>query len=150
MWVLFPQIPRGMAKKLYRSWSGSFLVVKKLSEVTYRVQELRNRRRQLVVHFNRLKPYRQRDTRHHGQLSGEESGISMMPEKEPERHQFGSRLQIVEDDGDCTLAPTPTAQLDPRNKSQAKQTNGERRYPPRNRQPPNRFSLEYQLQLLIL
>ena len=58
VWVLFPQPPRNKSKKLYRPWSGPFRVVKKLSEVNYRVQECKNRRRRMVVHFNRLKPYR--------------------------------------------------------------------------------------------
>ena len=43
VWVLFPQVPRGKSRKLYRPWSGPFVVVKKLSDVTYRVQEINNR-----------------------------------------------------------------------------------------------------------
>ena len=42
VWVLFPQAPRGKSKKLYRPWSGPFVVVKRLSDVTYRVQEVKN------------------------------------------------------------------------------------------------------------
>ena len=57
MWVLFPQTPRGKSKKLYQPWSGPFVVVKKLSDVTYRVQEVKNCWCRLVVHFNWLKPY---------------------------------------------------------------------------------------------
>ena len=57
VWVLFPQVPRGKSRKLYRPWSGPFIVVKKLSDVTYRVQETNNRCRRMIVHFNRLKPY---------------------------------------------------------------------------------------------
>ena len=37
-----------------------FSVVKRLSNVTYRVQHCNNRRKRIVVHFNRLKPYKQR------------------------------------------------------------------------------------------
>jgi len=58
VWVLFPQVPRGKSKKRYRPWSGPF-VVKRLSCVTYRVQDVNNRHRRMVVHFDRLKPYRQ-------------------------------------------------------------------------------------------
>ena len=32
VWVLFPQTPRG---KLYKPWSGPFVVIKKLSDITY-------------------------------------------------------------------------------------------------------------------
>ena len=41
VWVLFPQVPQGKSRKLYRSWSGQFDVVKKLSDVTYRMQEIK-------------------------------------------------------------------------------------------------------------
>lgn len=42
VWVFFPQTPRGKSRKLYRPWNGPFVVVKKLSDVTYRVQEVKN------------------------------------------------------------------------------------------------------------
>ena len=140
VWVLFPQVPRGTSRKLYRPWSGPFVVVKKLSDVTYRVQELRNRRRRLVVHFNRLKPYRRTDARH--QWSRKESDPPTVQRKEePERHHFGSQLELVDDDGEN---PTPAAQPDPRrSESQVGQRSGERRYPQRTRQPPNRFSQDF-------
>ena len=41
-----------------RAWSGPFVIVKRLSDVTYQVQDIHNRRKRVVVHFNCLKPYR--------------------------------------------------------------------------------------------
>ena len=43
VWVPFPQTLRGKSKKPYRPWSGPFLVIKKLSDVTYKVHEVKNR-----------------------------------------------------------------------------------------------------------
>ena len=48
-------VPRGYCKKLHRPWSGPFKILKKLSDVTYRIQRCQGRRQRLVVHFNRLK-----------------------------------------------------------------------------------------------
>ena len=34
--VVFPQVPKGKSKKLYRPWSGPFVVVKCLSDMPQR------------------------------------------------------------------------------------------------------------------
>ena len=33
---------KGKSKKLYQPWSGPFIVVKRLSDVTYRVEDVNN------------------------------------------------------------------------------------------------------------
>jgi len=48
-------VPRGHSKKLHHPWSGPFKVLKKISDVTYRIQCCYGKRQRLVVHFNRLK-----------------------------------------------------------------------------------------------
>ena len=58
VWVLFPQAPKGKSKKLYRPWSGPFVVTKRLSDLTFGVQDVNNQRR-MVVHLYRLKPHKQ-------------------------------------------------------------------------------------------
>ena len=144
VWVLFPQTPRGKSKKLYRPWSGPFVVVKKLSDVTYRVQEAKNRRRRLVIHFNRLKPYRGKVT--NCQLPQRESQSSDVhtQDEEPKRHYFGSQLELADDESDTPILPAPSEHnADPENEPQGERLNINRRYPQRNRQPPNRFSQEY-------
>lgn len=55
VWLHSSVIPRGQVKKLHHPWTGPFRVVRCLSEVTYRIQDVRVRRRRLVVHFDRLK-----------------------------------------------------------------------------------------------
>ena len=37
-------------------WQGPYTVVKRLSDVVYRIELVSNKRKRLVVHFNRLKP----------------------------------------------------------------------------------------------
>ena len=60
VWLHSPAVPRGRSPKLHRPWTGPFVVIKVLSEVTYRVQSEKpkpgRRRQRFVVHFNRLKP----------------------------------------------------------------------------------------------
>ena len=55
MMLYTPVIPRGRCKKLMRPWSGPYKILKKLLEVTYRIRRCQGGRKQLVVHFNRLK-----------------------------------------------------------------------------------------------
>ena len=101
VWVLFPQVPRGKLKKLYRPWSGPFVVVKRLSNVTYRVQDCNNRCKRMVVHFNRLKPYKQRV-----QTTVKVKAKDKPPQDNTQpRHHFGAELELVGDecDGDVVL-----------------------------------------------
>ena len=50
-----PAIKCGQRKKLHSPCHGPHVVVKKISDVTYRIEEVDNRRKRRVVHFNRLK-----------------------------------------------------------------------------------------------
>ena len=144
VWVLFPQTPRGKSKKLYRPWKGPFVVVKKLSDVTYRVQEVTNRRRRLVIHFNRLKPFRGTVSDRQPQQQEPRPSDGHMQGEEPKRHYFGSQLELAEEDSDTPALPSPPElNADPAPEPQGEVQNTSRRYPQRARQPPNRFSQEY-------
>ena len=55
VWLFTPAVPRGDSRKLHRPWTGPYKVLKKLSEVNYRIQHLQNYKKR-VVHFDRLKP----------------------------------------------------------------------------------------------
>ena len=65
MWLYVPHTRRGQTSKLYKPWQGPYKVIKKISDVTYRIQSVTGRKRQ-VVHFNRWKPCSQHlpDDRH--------------------------------------------------------------------------------------
>jgi len=56
VWLYSSAVPREQSRKLHRPWTGPYRTVKKLSEATYRIQNVRVSRQHLVVQFNRLKP----------------------------------------------------------------------------------------------
>lgn len=122
VWVHMPVRP-GISRKLYKPWSGPFKVCKKLSDVTYRVQNVKNRRNRMVVHFDRLKKF----TAQHN-----EEGSSPMRPNQPEMpsnlvpvaNLIGSNIELCEADDDDYVDPPPAPS---------------RRYPTRSRQPPARL-----------
>ena len=55
VWLNTPMGRRGLSKKLHHPWAGPYKVVKKLSDATYRIEQIKGRRHRKVVHFDRLK-----------------------------------------------------------------------------------------------
>lgn len=99
VWVLFPQLPCGKSEKLYRPWSGLFWVIKKLSDVNHWVQECKNHWRRVVIHFNRLKPYKGDVSSYQHRTRRQSPPIhtgARVPRREP--HYFGTDLEIVDED----------------------------------------------------
>ena len=147
VWVLFPQVPRGKSKKLYRPWSGPFVVVKRLSCVTYRVQDVNNRRRRMVVHFDRLKPYRQSVPT---PVKRKKGGSCQRKEDTTPKQLFGAELELVEEeleesltsssrDGSCTQeCETEQEQNEYQQNTEPEAT--VRRYPVRTRRPPDFYA----------
>ena len=60
VWLFTPLRRRGLSRKLYKHWDGPYLILLKLSDVNYVVQK-DGRGNKQVVHFNRIKPYWDRD-----------------------------------------------------------------------------------------
>jgi hypothetical protein len=56
VWLHNPARKVGISPKLTRAWEGPYLVIHRLSDVTYRIQRS-PRAKMKVVHFDRLKPY---------------------------------------------------------------------------------------------
>ena len=56
VWLHQSAVPRGSSRKLHHPWTGPFRVVKRLSDVNYRIQHVQHPRKRMVVHFDRLKP----------------------------------------------------------------------------------------------
>lgn len=50
-----PAVKKGQTKKFHSPWQGPYTVVKRISDVVYRIQAADNPRKRKVVHFNRLK-----------------------------------------------------------------------------------------------
>ena len=57
VWLHSPAVARGSSRKLHCPWKGPYRVIKVITDVTYRVQQMRPPRRRVVVHYDRLKPY---------------------------------------------------------------------------------------------
>ena len=55
-----PATRHGTGYKLRRPWTGPFIVMEKLGSVNYRIKKV-GHPRSVVVHYNRLKPFLQRD-----------------------------------------------------------------------------------------
>ena len=55
IWLNSPMGRRGTSKKLHHPWTGPFKVLKRISDSTYRIQQLEGRKHRKIVHFDRLK-----------------------------------------------------------------------------------------------
>ena len=116
VWVHSNVVPRGASKKLHKSWRGPYKVIKKLSDQNYRVQDLRNRKKRVVIHFDRLKQY--------------QSNRVWTPDADTNNIPIGHNMEIVDpDDGDGeTVAQQP---------QHSQQSTTSRRYPQRERNRPD-------------
>ena len=56
VWLHSPVIRRGQSRKLHHPWIKPYKIIKRLSEVTYRIQKVEGRRQRKVDHFDWLKP----------------------------------------------------------------------------------------------
>ena len=57
VWLHCLAVTRGNSRKLHRPWQGPYKIVKVITDVLYRIQLVKQPRRRIVVHYNRLKPY---------------------------------------------------------------------------------------------
>ena len=60
VWLHNPVVPRGASRKLHCPWQGPFRIVQRIGNVLYKIQDEKKLKKCRVVHFNRLKPFRQR------------------------------------------------------------------------------------------
>ncbi|GBM00287.1 Retrovirus-related Pol polyprotein from transposon 297 [Araneus ventricosus] len=60
VWMYNPKRRRGPSPKLQQNWEGPYTVVKKMTDVVYRVQRSPNAKPK-VIHINRLAPYKATD-----------------------------------------------------------------------------------------
>ena len=123
VWLHLPP-PKGVSRKLYHPWTGPYKVIKKLSEVTYRIQHLQGRHQRKVVHFDRLKPCSRATAQTCSQSSFNKPPETVQPHiNSPPA--WGNNLELIDKDIDNNIAgqdqPLP------------------RRYPTRVQHPPCRF-----------
>ena len=115
VWLYSPATPRGQCRKLHQPWSGPYKITHKLSDVTYRIQNVRAHRKRIVVHFDRLKrcPPNMR-------MPDKVRSESAQQNKQHSSQDPGTNLQLVEVD-DPPPPPPP-------------------RYPRREHRPPDYFT----------
>ena len=58
VWLFSPQLAK--SKKFYLPWTGPYTVVRKINEVNYEICSEKNKKKNQIVHYNRLKPFRTR------------------------------------------------------------------------------------------
>ena len=100
VWLYCTATSRGQHRKFHRPWTGPYRIIHKLSDVTYRIQNMRARRQRIIVHFNRLKlchpdmriPEETPRSRQRGGLKSSQGDtpLTLQP--------HGTNLQLVETD----------------------------------------------------
>ena len=95
VWLNVPVRPRGL-RKLHKPWAEPYKVCKKLSDVTYCIQNVKNKRNQVVVHFDRLKRF----TAHEGTSDDYGSPVQPSEQQQPEFQHFGDNLELCDADDD--------------------------------------------------
>ena len=123
------------AKKLHCPWTGPYRIIKRITDLVYRIQDTGSRRRQ-VVNFERLKPCPQqmRDRSQPGSGT-QDSQVQNTIEEDSINTPPGTVLQLV-DDYEEEEVEAPEVLLYP----QSEDRNNLRRYPQRrNRRKPLRY-----------
>ena len=127
---LHSHAPKGTSRKLHHPWTGPYKVIKKVSDVTYRIQHLYRNRQCKVVHFDRLKPCSREiiQSLQHSQPMSAQKEMGQNTCNAPQ-NPIGNNLELLDDyDDDVQLQPPPTPTAD-----------SLRRYPLRTHRPPSRF-----------
>lgn len=132
MW-LDKKTRRGRCMKLNRPWTGPWTVVKRLSEVVYRIKYCGTAGRypgvkRRVVHFNQLKPY-------HGTNVQDQGNVGREQESSPIRMGDGSGVFVLEDDVFPTVDAGSSSE-DPVTVVRPLQVEGQLRRSQRERRPP--------------
>lgn len=55
VWLHSTVVPKESHRKLHHPWKGPYVVLEKLSDVNYKIQQVDDTRKTSVVHFDRLK-----------------------------------------------------------------------------------------------
>ena len=148
VWLHNPAIKPGCSRKLNHPWSGPYKVIERISEVTYCIQHLRNRKKK-VVHFNRLKACQvpspvQTSPPVSQQLFGQNLELVEDSEEEPPTAQPSTTLtRLPAKTIHSTQPPPSTTSAQPAiTQSPPAMISTEshiRRNPPRKRKPPDWF-----------
>ena len=108
VWLYSPAVTKGRSKKLHLPWDGpnTCRVIKRLSDVNYRIPATMGRRGRLVVHFNRLKKCSS-DVEAHDIRTGSEAGLTDKGLQQAAKLPLppGNALELVDDGGNEMVVP---------------------------------------------
>ena len=146
VWLHSPAVAKGKSRKLHHPWQGPFRVIKKLSDITYRIQSTRRKHRRIVVHFDRLKPCHP-GTRFENHTSTPSTNNNNESPSREETH-FGSRLELIDGEDHTEAEPSQNSggiepegtESEPEDPIQPNTDELVTRYPTRNRHPPDWYS----------
>ncbi|KAK3736572.1 hypothetical protein QZH41_003146 [Actinostola sp. cb2023] len=71
-----PQLKTGEASKFHRQWEGPFVILNRITEVTYQITKESGSRKSTVVHFKNLQPFQKGHTRHAPEAAPEQTMTS--------------------------------------------------------------------------
>ena len=133
VWLLCVAVPRGRSKKFHNPWKGPFQIIKRISDVTYQIQNLRRRSQRMVVHFNRLKRYppSMRTT------SYSTNGTTKQPSNRPP--PIGTNLQLIDESTNNELSNIETNSNEPNRERGPPIDTNTHRYPRRVRTAPDYY-----------
>ena len=97
VWLYNPAVPKGRVKKFHCPWTGPYQVLKKPSDATYKIKNVRSHKTK-TIHFDRLKRCAE-NTRF---LTPPNSTRATMHQMESANHSrpIGTELQVLDDDDD--------------------------------------------------
>ena len=104
-------IPKGKSRKLHCPWTGPFSVIKRISDNVYRIQDVRNKKKRQVVHFDRLKPCHP-NTEVPERNTVKKSNHSRTSNRSANPLTPGANLQLLEDYDDDTVFPSMVQPVD--------------------------------------
>ena len=143
-WLLNPQVPCDKSKKLH---TGPHKVVKEISDVTYRIQHVKNMNKRLVVHFDRLNTSYPQTCLNDGSsntlfqpMEPQDSELAESQVSEEPSIQFGTHLEIVKDSNTDEWQHSYGNQVQLPTRDQNQEQLPIRRYPTWMRQSPDYFT----------
>ena len=137
VWLHSKVVPRGQSRKLHHPWKGPFRVLKRISDVTYRIQNEQCKRQRLVVHFDRLKPCNTKV-----RLEKQAKRQHSKPVTTDQRKPIGSELEQVDfEDTEVIIPPADSSSQPQQQRTPPRVETRPPRYPTRTRRPPERFDV---------
>ena len=130
VWFFNPRRKKGLTPKFNRPWEGPYVIVKKINDLVYRIQ-LGQRTKPKVVHCNRLWPYS-------GPAAPTWFRSSETDRVQPEQATPTDEADLSEIEIDPVNSYSTDSTLPP----DLNPSTVTRRYPQRDRGPPNRYGVD--------